>query len=127
MIYLPLTIGKIVVSRHPAIQGSDAVGWLAAVPMDMGRYGDLLLNVILGILIFYFPGGYTIYLFGMMFLSHLYIYMLDHWHVLRIVPGCYFASDVIDWYAQVMLAPCVGLILSCLVFKSGNQPGVPGL
>merc|ERR1712070_611587 len=33
----------------------------------------------------------------------------------------------IDWWSQVMLAPCVATMLSCLVFKSGNQEGFEGL
>eukprot|EP00929_Paragymnodinium_shiwhaense_P059984 TRINITY_DN299_c0_g2_i1.p1 TRINITY_DN299_c0_g2~~TRINITY_DN299_c0_g2_i1.p1 ORF type:complete len:1115 (-),score=281.77 TRINITY_DN299_c0_g2_i1:441-3722(-) len=126
-IFLPLIAGKLIVRTHKEIKGRDAEEWVLGAPMEMGRYGDLLLNIILGILIFYFPGGYTIYLFMAMAGSHLFIYLLDHWRVLRIIPGCCFASDCIDWWAQAMLAPCCGIILSCLVFKSGNKPGFPGL
>lgn len=47
--------------------------------MDIGRYADILLNIILGILIFYFPGGYTWTLFLGMAASHVWIYLFDYY------------------------------------------------
>merc|ERR550537_332573 len=55
-IYFPLKAGQLLVSKHPKVVGWQAEGWLVAAPMEMGRYADILLNVVLGILIFYFPG-----------------------------------------------------------------------
>jgi len=123
-VFLPLWFGKLIVRTHKEIQGVDAEEWVTAAPMEMGRYGDLLLNIVLGIMIFFFPGGYTIFLFLAMAGSHLFIYAFDHWRVLRAIPNCMFASLDIDWWAQAMLAPCCGLIASCLVFKSQNQRGL---
>jgi len=124
-IFIPLWIGKLIVRTHKEIQGVDAEEWLITAPMEMSRYGDILLDMVLAILIFYFPGGYTTFLFLAMAGSHVFVYALDHWRVLRAVPTCVFASMTIDWWCQVMLAPCCGLILSCIVFKSKNQEGVP--
>jgi hypothetical protein len=117
-IYFPLKAGQLLVSRHPKIVGWQAEGWLVAAPMEMGRYADILLNVVLGILIFYFPGGYTHTLFYAMVFSHLIIYAFDHWRVLNTIPQCVFAMMDVDWWSQAMLAPCVSTILSCLVFKA---------
>jgi len=117
-IYFPLKAGQLLVSRHPKIVGSQAESWLVAAPMEMGRYADLLLNVVLGILIFFFPGGYTHTLFYAMVFSHMIIYAFDHWRVLNTIPQCVFAMMDIDWWSQAMLAPCVSTILSCLVFKA---------
>merc|ERR1712018_416504 len=68
-----------------------------------------------------FPGGYTHLTFFAMVASHTFIYLYDHWRVLRSIPKCTFASMDVDWWSQVMLIPCCGLILSCLVFKANCQ------
>jgi len=115
---LPLFIGRCIVKGHPELQGRDAEEWCTATEMEMGRYSDLLLNMILGVLIFYFPGGYTWMLFLGMAGSSLWIYLYDHWKVLRAVPKCDFAAYDIEWYCQAMLCPVVGLICSCLYYKS---------
>ncbi|OLP87174.1 Pentatricopeptide repeat-containing protein, chloroplastic [Symbiodinium microadriaticum] len=52
-----------------------------------------------------------------------YIYLLDHWRILRVVPAATFASMQVDWWCQAMLAPSCGLLAACLVFK-GNCQGV---
>merc|ERR1740123_2152845 len=75
-VVFPLLLGRWIVKGNVGLQGRDAEEWLALTPMDMGRYADLLLNIILGILIFYFPGGYTWQLFLGMAGSHAYIYAL---------------------------------------------------
>jgi len=123
-VFLPLWFGKLLVSRHKEIQGVDAEEWVVCAPMEMGRYGDILLDIVLCIMIFFFPGGYTIFLFLAMVCCHVYVYAWDHWRVLRTIPSCVFASSNIDWWAQAMLAPCCGLIGSCLMFKSQNQRGM---
>jgi len=117
-IYFPLKAGELLVSKHPKLVGWQAEGWLVAAPMEMGRYADILLNVVLGILIFYFPGGYTHSLFYAMVFSHMIIYAFDHWRVLNTIPTCVFAMMDVDWWSQAMMAPCVSTILSCLVFKA---------
>jgi len=120
-IYVPLKLGVMIVRSHTAIQGRDAENLVASMPMDLGRYSDILLNVMLGILIFYFPGGYTHWLFLGMVGSHCYIYFMDHCRLLRTVPNMVLATMDVDWWSQFMLAPCCGLIASCTVFKSNCQ------
>jgi len=119
-ITLPLKIGVLIVRTHPNVVGRAAEEWIASVPMEMGRYADILLDVVLGILIFYFPGGYTHTLFFALAGSHLIIYAFDHWRVLRSIPSCCFATIDIDWWSQVMLIPCTAIIMSCLVFKTNS-------
>merc|ERR1719291_50481 len=120
-IYVPWQLGALLVRSHPEISGRDAEEWLACVPMDLGRYGDILLNMLLGILIFYFPGGYTHTLFYAMAASQVYIYCFDHWKVLRGIPAVTYASFDIEWCAQACFAPLTALMLSCLVFKANCQ------
>mmetsp|Transcript_14901 Transcript_14901/g.42783 ORF Transcript_14901/g.42783 Transcript_14901/m.42783 type:complete len:981 (+) Transcript_14901:87-3029(+) len=120
-IFVPLKLGIWIVRSHPEIQGRDAENLVASIPMDMGRYADILLNVLLGILIFYFPGGYTHWLFLGMAVSHSYVYFFDHCRVLRTVPSLMIATMDVDWWSQFMLAPCCGLIASCTFFKTNCQ------
>jgi len=122
-IVLPLMLGKWIVRNHPEVMGRDAEEWVAMVPMEMGRYADILLNTILGILIFYFPGGYTWMLFLGLAGSHLWIYLFDHCRVLRSIPACTFASYDVEWWAQALMAPIIGIMAACLVFKSNCEPG----
>jgi hypothetical protein len=121
-IIVPLHVGRLIVRTHPEITGRCAEAYMAAFDFDLGRYADLLLNVFLGILIFYFPGGYTWSLFYGMFISHIIIYAFDHWRVLNVIPNIKIVSNEVDWWSQLMMIPCNGLILSCLVFKMNCEP-----
>mmetsp|Transcript_52534 Transcript_52534/g.94248 ORF Transcript_52534/g.94248 Transcript_52534/m.94248 type:complete len:920 (+) Transcript_52534:73-2832(+) len=120
-IYGLLRISILLVRSHPEMQPSVARTWLSAQPLELGRYADCLVNILLSVLIFFFPGGYTHWTFFMLSLSQAYIYAYDHWRVLRVVPAATFASMDVDWWSQALLAPCCGLLLACLVFKGNCQ------
>merc|ERR1719359_2628578 len=126
-VLVPYQLGKLIVSRHREIRGVTAEAYLAAFDFDMGRYADILLNVFLGVLIFYFPGGYTWMLFFGMFISHIVIYLFDHWRVINVIPNIKITSYSVDWYAQAVLAACCGLILSSLVFKANCAKGLESI
>jgi len=117
-IVLPEILGVLVLRSHPEIRGIYAEELLTNAPMEMGRYADIIFNIMLGALVFYFPGGYTIQLFMYMALAHVFIYFYDHCRVLRVVPKCTFSTNQVDYFCQAMLAPCTGIILSSLVFKA---------
>jgi hypothetical protein len=114
----PYQGGVAIVQSHPEWVGRDAERWLQSWDFDMGRYGDLLLDMLLAILIFYFPGGYTLLLFFGMAGSHAYIYFFDHWRVLRVIPKCTYASLEVDWWACWMMGPITATIMSALIFKN---------
>merc|ERR1719343_123286 len=120
-IYLPLKLGVLIVRPHPDITGVAAEEWLAAAPMELGRYADCLLDVVLAVLVLYFPGGYTWKLYFALGFCHMFIYAFDHWKVLRNIPACTYASMEVDWWAQFMFAPCISIILSALIFKANCQ------
>jgi hypothetical protein len=120
-IYFPLKAGELLVRTHPMITGRTSEEWIMAWEFDMGRYGDLLLNCLLGIIIFFFPGGYTYTLFYAMAFSHVIIYAFDHWRVLMTIPAVCYASMDVDWWAQWMFAPCVATIATALVMKANCQ------
>merc|ERR1719201_3156647 len=121
-VLVPYQIGKLIIRTHREVQGNDAEAFLAAFDFDLGRYADILLNVFLGILIFYFPGGYTWTLFYGMFISHIVIYAFDHWRVINVIPAVKIVSTQVDWWAQVFFGMCVAIIASCLVFKANCEP-----
>lgn len=120
-VIFPYLGGKMMVETHEEWVGRDAELWMKAWEFDMGRYGDLLLDMVLGILIFFFPGGYTWILFFGMAGSHAYIYFFDHARVLRTIPKCIYASIDVDWWACWMMAPITAMIPMCFVFKANCQ------
>jgi hypothetical protein len=120
-ILIPYKIGKVVIRTHTEIQGSLAEIYLMAFEFDLGRYGDIILNVFLGILIFYFPGGYIWTLFFAMAFSHTFIYCFDHYRVLNTIPYIKIVSNEVDFWAQVTMAGCCAVIMMCLVFKANCE------
>jgi len=116
-ILVPYYLGRVIIKSHREIRGVTAENYLMAFEFDLGRYADILLNVFLGILIFYFPGGYIWSLFYAMCFSHCFIYCFDHWRVLKVIPYVKIVSMEVDWWAQLTMGFCCAVILSCLVFK----------
>merc|ERR1719313_510942 len=116
-IIVPYYLGKVIIKSHREIRGVTAEQYLFAFEFDLGRYADILLNVFLGILIFYFPGGYIWTLFYAMCFSHCFIYCFDHWRVIKVIPYIKIVSMSVDWWAQVTMCFCCSVILSCAVFK----------
>jgi len=121
-IALPM-VGRWLVKSHVKLQGRNAEELLVMLPWSMGRYSDLLIHIIIGILIFLFPGGYTWKLFLGMAGIHACQYALDQYVVLREIPSCRYASYDIEWWCQAMLAPIIGIMAACLIFKANCEPG----
>merc|ERR1740121_2332630 len=107
-IYVPYHIMKLLLRSHAGVRGREAEKSLDFFcPMDLARYGDLVLNVILASLIFFYPAGEMLKLFLALIISHGYVYVLDKYRVLRAVPGFCFAGSSADICAQAILAiPC---------------------
>jgi len=124
-IYFPFIIGRLIIRTHTEIRGSLAECYLMAFEFDLGRYADILLNVFLGVLIFYFPGGYIWTLFFAMSFSHTFIYCFDHWRVINVIPFVKIVSMEVDWWAQVTMCFCCAVILSGLVFKANCETYAP--
>jgi len=90
-------------------------------PMDLSRYGDLLLNMMLTAMMFFLPPGLLQQVIMGMFMSHVYIFAYDHCRVLRLVPSFSFTNNHTHQAAECLLAAPVGLLLSAGVFKSNCQ------
>eukprot|EP00439_Symbiodinium_sp_Y106_P056324 s308_g7.t2 len=113
-----LHLARLVVKTFPHIKGYKAQQALQVfVPMDSGRYADVLINIAAAVLIFFLPGGYTIPLFVGLILSHVFIICFDHFRVLRCVPSFCFSSSVVDDYAQLLLILPCSLMLAAFVQK----------
>jgi hypothetical protein len=120
-IWIPYYIGRVVVRSHSEIKGTCAEAYMMAFEFDMGRYADILLNVFLGILIFWFPGGYVWTLFFFMAFSHTFIYCFDHWRVITVIPYVKIVVCEVDWWAQAVMCFLCAMIMGCLVFKANCE------
>lgn len=89
-------------------------------PFDLGRYGDVLLNFMLGIMILFFPPGFLLPMMVALTFSLAFIFLYDHYRVLRCVPSFCFAGNLVDQIAHGMLALPCAIILACAILKS-NQ------
>jgi len=117
-IVAPYLLGKFLLRSHPEYQKRDAeIAMMHFIPMDMGRYSDLLLNMCCAILVLFLPGGYVLPMFLSMSLSHIYILLYDHWRVLRAVPNFHYSRNLSDQFASAWMALPCALTLSCAVFK----------
>jgi len=120
-IYVPYHLMTMLLRSYRGVRGLEAEKSLDFfAPMDMGRYGDISLNVTLMSLIFFFPPGQMLKLFLAFIISHLYIYYYDRYRVLRAVPGFAVDGIVADERSQdVLMLPC-SFLAAVIVFK-GNS------
>ena len=113
----PLLVGQWMVRSHPEWVGRDGELWLVAFGfVYMGRYGVLLLNMLLGILIFYVLGGYTLLLIFGLAGPRAYIYVFDHLSVIKTIPKCVYFTLGVDWWAQRILTYySIALVHGCFM------------
>eukprot|EP00418_Pyrodinium_bahamense_P082899 CAMPEP_0179051800 /NCGR_PEP_ID=MMETSP0796-20121207/21429_1 /TAXON_ID=73915 /ORGANISM="Pyrodinium bahamense, Strain pbaha01" /LENGTH=297 /DNA_ID=CAMNT_0020748347 /DNA_START=1 /DNA_END=895 /DNA_ORIENTATION=+ len=123
--WLPLNAMKVFVRRHSELSKMEAESLFGATPMDLGRYGDILVNVTIAVLVFFFAGGYTVLMFGTLVVSHLVIYAYDHWRLLRAVPSFCISTNTVDRFASALFAGPCGLLLGCAVFKTNCRGPFP--
>ncbi|CAJ1393237.1 unnamed protein product [Effrenium voratum] len=122
-IYAPYKLMMMIVRTQPNMKGFMAENLLGSLVFDLSRYADLLLDAMIAVLIFFFPGGFNIQMFLGMALSHVYIYFFDHYRVLRSIQSCSYTDRMVDWWSQwLMCIPC-GCMMACFVFKANCQPG----
>merc|ERR1712048_1233315 len=117
-IFIPYHIMMLLLRSHKGVRGREAEKSLEIfIPMDLARYGDLLLNVTLTSLMFFFPAGEMLKLLLALIISHTFVYCYDKYRVLRAVPAFCFAGTGADERAQnILVLPC-GFIAACIVFK----------
>jgi len=125
-IYAPYKVACQIIGSQPSVGGFMAEqlmpALIAGTEYDLSRYADVLLNIMIAVLIFFFPGGFNIQMFGALGVCHIIIYVLDHYKVLRCIKAVEFAGKMVDWWAQLVLCLPTALMLSCLVFKANCEP-----
>jgi hypothetical protein len=120
-VFMPYMLMILLVRSHSDIHTAASEAYLASIPFDLSRYADIHLNVILAVLILFFPGGHNLTIFFGLAVAHVWIYVYDHVRVLRFCPGFTYASKDVDWWAQWMLAfPCA-LLLSIFTWKCNQD------
>jgi len=114
----PYFMGKMLLRNHREVQGREAEKTMMFFqPMNLGRYSDNLLNMCLAVMVLYLPGGYVMPMFLSLTLSHIYIYWLDHWRVIRQVPSFCYARNVVDHFGSSWMAVPCALTAAAAVFK----------
>lgn len=123
-IMLPRHLCALLVRSHAWVRGREAELSMAFFcPMNLGRYADLLLNLILAVLVMFFPGGFFFKMFACLIISHIYIYLYDKYRVLRMVPEFSYSDEVVDKCGNLLLILPCGLLAACWVFKRNAQWG----
>lgn len=125
-IILPFYVCKLLLRTHPECRGRDAEKSLDFfAPMDMGRYGDLLLNLWLSVLIVFFPPGTFLKMMLALVVSHVFVYVYDQYRILRSVPSFDYSSDYIDRLVQILMGFATAFLAAGIVFKGGCLDGSP--
>lgn len=117
-IIIPFYVMKNVVLSHDDVRGRDAEKSMEYfLPMNLGRYGDIILNMILCSLVFLCPGGFTLPMFMAFFFCHAGIYIYDHSRTLRCTPAFWYASTDVDYFAQMQLMIPTSVLAVCVYFR----------
>jgi len=125
-IFLPYHICKLLLRTHPECRGREAEKSLNFfAPMDMARYGDLLLNFTLSVLIVLFPPGTFLKMMLALVVSHIFVYLYDQYRIMRCVPAFDYSSDYIDREVQVLMGVPPAIVAAAIVFKGGCLPDGP--
>ncbi|CAE7367906.1 unnamed protein product [Symbiodinium sp. KB8] len=112
-------LGKLVVRSHLEVSKYDAqetVSWFWV--NDLSRYGDAILNLTIAVIFLAIHGGFTARAFGYLLGCHVYIYLFDHWMLLRAMPRVKYNLMSVDILAHMMMAIPTGIVLVCVVFKA---------
>ena len=113
-IFLPYTIMPVLVGWEE-LKGNSAEGYL-------GRYGDIMIIVILVSMILWFPSGFNMTMFTFLTCSHVYLYVYDHMWKLRSVASIYISSYSGDWWAQRSFSIPCAIIVGALTFELNCEP-----
>ena len=108
-----------------------AKGDLAEVPMDLRRYGDLMLSVIIASMTRCSASGFNMTMFSFLARRPAYMYLCDHMWVLRPVAPVYVSGYSVDWWAPcASCCPCAIpaapwlFKLSWEPFLDEHEPGI---
>ncbi|CAJ1379963.1 unnamed protein product [Effrenium voratum] len=117
--FLLFHIGKLIVRSHSEIspyRAQKLVQWFWI--NDLSRYGDIILNLTIAVIFLSIHGGFNSRAFGYLLVCHLYIYVFDHWMLLRAMPRVKYNLMAVDTLAHVLMSIPSGMALCCVIFKA---------
>jgi hypothetical protein len=115
-IFLPLHFGKQLV-RTRELPRETVESYLQPLPMDLARYGDIIVNIILCTFCFFTTSGWVLWTLLGLLLGHCFIYAFDHYRTLRHMESFYLTSSSIDAAAcGLLVIPC-GVLASAVLFQ----------
>jgi len=119
VICVPYFLMKVMVRTCPLIVGRRAEVAMTAMfaSFDLGRYADMLVNMLLCVATLFLAQGYWLKTFAACTFSNLWIVCLDHWRCLRAVPLFQLASNRVEVFAQDLLAVGCSCCLVAWVFR----------
>mmetsp|Transcript_89284 Transcript_89284/g.277649 ORF Transcript_89284/g.277649 Transcript_89284/m.277649 type:complete len:988 (-) Transcript_89284:114-3077(-) len=108
-VILPYHLGYRMVKTR-SVSRENAESCLQPIPMDLARYGDLIVNFTLTAMCFFTASGWVLKTFIGLAIGNIFVYAFDQYRVLRQVEDFYMASGDIDAAAQRLLSiPCAVL------------------
>jgi len=114
---MPYFLGLWLIRSRADVHEQDAEDCLVGAPFDLTRYGDIVINVSLVILVFFLASVEMWRIFLYLTLSCLFIYVWDQYRLLRVVQRSYYGSGIQNRAALDMLCfPC-GLLAACVVYR----------
>merc|ERR1719383_889960 len=113
---IPMHLIRKVVATRPVAQ-DDADKALAPKPMDLGRYADILLNMIQAVISLFFASQYVMHTLLGLLSGQVFIFWWDHFRVLRQVQGFHYSSNATDNFAQ----KCTAVLCAFLAAAVANR------
>jgi len=96
---------------------TEADEMLQPVPMDLSRYQDILLNITQAVTALFLDHQYMLQTWVGLLVGQFFIYLWDHFKVLRVVRSFNFSSFLSELVAQRLTAfPC-GILAACVGFR----------
>lgn len=120
---LPLAIAPyylgcwLVRSRRTKVSRRDAEGCLMCCPMDLNRYGDILVNVVLVVMCFFLTSLELWWIFFQLAISNAFIYIWDDYRFLRQCCETHFNTQRMDIVGHYLAAVPNALLAAAFVFK----------
>lgn len=119
---LPYFLGKWLIRSRPGISRWEAEQGLDCPPFDLNRYGDIVINLVLVIVLFFLTSVNMWWACFTMLTSCFVILVWDHCRFLRLSKRTYFSTNHLDILGQYMTALPCALLAGVFVFKlQGGQ------
>lgn len=105
LVWMPYHLMIRIVRSNPSLKGWKAETCMGFfLPVDSGRYVDVLINVTLAVMSLLVPFGWLPWFFGALLVSQIYLYLWDHYRTLRCSESFHIADASVDTAAWTLSA-----------------------